>query len=263
MSGKNVLSAQKKLALKVFLADFNFGDLLGLSICQKLSPTTQFKPIKPYEDASEPNILSIGSMLKGADVNSTIWGSGFIASYEYLQSKPKQVVAVRGPLTNDKIQQQGLQPVKVMGDPACLVGRFYGDRVKVKYKYGLLPHYVDKSDYRIQQAGLCDDVLLIDPQQQPEVVINQIKQCQYILSSSLHGLICADALEIPAVYLKLADRLSGDGFKFVDYFLSCGRQDHRPYEPEDEINFSRALKKAENFKFKVNLDDLIDAFPLN
>lgn len=41
------------------------------------------------------------------------------------------------------------------------------------------------------------------------------------MSSSLHGIIFCDALNIPAYHLRLTDRI--DNFKFKDYFLSVNR----------------------------------------
>jgi len=247
--------------LKVFHDEINFGDQLGLLICQKLLPNIHFKIIKPYQDSNEINLLSIGSILKGADGYSLVWGAGFIDTNEYLQSKPKAIYAVRGPLTNKKIQQQGLPAAKVLADPACLIKILYDQNTATSYQYGIIPHYVDKQDKRIMDIKQREDVLIIDVQQDPEIVIHQIKSCCYILSSSLHGLICADALNIPAVYTKFSNKLAGNGFKFIDYFLSCGRNDHFPYSIEESINLKKALKKIEKFKFKINIHDLIDCFP--
>lgn len=256
------LVAQQPTPIKLFSADINFGDLLGLTISQKLSPTCSFKIVPPYEFCNCINLLSIGSILKGADVNSIVWGAGFIDTKEHLQSKPKAIQAVRGPLTNKKIQQQGLPPAKVLGDPACLISLFFDQNVRTQYKYGIIPHYVDKHDKRVIMSMMDNDVLVIDTQQDPIKVLNQIKSCSYILSSSLHGLICADAFNIPAIYIKISNKLAGNGFKFIDYFLSCGRNDHLPYIIEDCIDYKKALKKIEIFKNKINISALKDCFPL-
>jgi len=255
------LRNQKEIAIKLYSDEINFGDILGLTISQKLLPECNFKIVKPYEDCEQLNLVAIGSIIKGADINSLVWGAGFIDSNEYLRSKPKAIHAVRGPLSNKKIQLQGLKPAKVLGDPACLIKLLFDKNIETHYKYGVIPHYVDKKDPRVELASRNEDVLIIDTQRDPEIVIDEIKSCRYILSSSLHGLICADAFDIPAVYLKLSDKLAGDGFKFIDYFMSCGRNDHTPYIAEDSINFNKALTKIENFKNKIIVNDLKDSFP--
>lgn len=251
------------LFIKIFSDICNFGDVLGLIICKKLLPQLNFKVVKPYEYCDNLNLISIGSILKGADSNSIIWGAGFIDTNEHLHSKPKAICAVRGPLSNKKIQQQGLETVKVLGDPAYLISIFFDEDIPTRFKYGIIPHYVDSNDHRIKNVKKREDVLIIDVQQDPVLVIKQIKSCSYILSSSLHGIICADAFNIPAVYIKLSENLAGNGFKFIDYFLSCGRRDHYPYVIGDQIDFKRAIKKIENFKNSVKVQDLKNCFPFS
>ena len=53
-----------------------------------------------------------------------------------------------------------------------------------------------------------------------ENVIDEILACEYIISSSLHGIIVANVYQIPAIWLRYSDKLSGDDIKFYDYFSS-------------------------------------------
>lgn len=45
-----------------------------------------------------------------------------------------------------------------------------------------------------------------------------------VISSSLHGIIAAEALGVPAVWMEMSDAVEGKGLKFYDYFLGSGRQ---------------------------------------
>ena len=54
-------------------------------------------------------------------------------------------------------------------------------------------------------------------------VIDQITACDYIASSSLHGIILADAYGIPNVWIQLSNRIRGNGFKYRDYYEGCGK----------------------------------------
>ena len=55
--------------------------------------------------------------------------------------------------------------------------------------------------------------------------INKLCECEFILSSSLHGIILSDADHIPNMWIKLSDKVLGDGFKFRDYFRSVGKKE--------------------------------------
>ena len=50
-----------------------------------------------------------------------------------------------------------------------------------------------------------DDAIFIDIEGDINSVINQVCRCEYVISSSLHGLICADAYEIPSVRVVISD----------------------------------------------------------
>jgi hypothetical protein len=53
-------------------------------------------------------------------------------------------------------------------------------------------------------------------------VLEEITKSQFILSSSLHGLIIAHAYQVPAIWIRHSDLGEGNNvcFKFHDYFSS-------------------------------------------
>jgi len=67
-----------------------------------------------------------------------------------------------------------------------------------------------------------DDVLVIDVMRNPLAVFEDIDKCDLILSSSLHGIVVADSLNIRNAWIHLSDRIVGKGFKFYDYFSAIG-----------------------------------------
>jgi hypothetical protein len=80
---------------------------------------------------------------------------------------------------------------------------------------------------------------LVNVQQPVEAVIDAIASCEFVVSSSLHGLIVAHAYRRPALWVEFADPLLGDRSKFHDYFASLGRPapspvrlDYGPFEAD-------------------------------
>jgi hypothetical protein len=61
-------------------------------------------------------------------------------------------------------------------------------------------------------------VKIIDPADDPWRVINDIAHCSRIYSQSLHGLIVADALDVPNIWIAPGRAMLGARFKFDDYF---------------------------------------------
>ena len=87
--------------------------------------------------------------------------------------------------------------------------------------------------------------------------VDQILECEVILSSSLHGIICGDAYGVPSYWIKLSDDVLGNGFKFKDYFESVKRLDNEP------INWKGKIEglKLRPYEIDIDLDKLLDACP--
>ncbi len=67
------------------------------------------------------------------------------------------------------------------------------------------------------------DVIIIDPFLAVEDFIDQVNACDKIFSSSLHGLITADAYSVPSQWVEFSrDRIGGDRTKYLDYYMSIG-----------------------------------------
>ncbi len=88
-------------------------------------------------------------------------------------------------------------------------------------------------------------------------IIDKINQCENIMSSSLHGLILADAYQIPSLRFRFKknDIVGGD-FKFDDYYSGVGIDTHYTYTLEnlENLNIDKIIEKAElkNLNFNPN-----------
>lgn len=101
-----------------------------------------------------------------------------------------------------------------LGDPVVLVDA-WATRSEIRHRFGLVPHVRSVPRWRqLNTRGLH----LIDPGLPPWQVVEEIAACETVLSQSLHGLIVADALGVPNVWVAPSSDMVGDRFKFDDYF---------------------------------------------
>jgi hypothetical protein len=69
----------------------------------------------------------------------------------------------------------------------------------------------------------------------PADVVGAIAGCDFVLSSSLHGLVVADSFGIPNAWLRVSDRQRGEGFKYRDYYAAFGLEAGEPWEPGERV----------------------------
>ena len=288
---------QKNNKVKLFFSsdmDFgNFGDLLSRYIVEKLSG---LEIEKYYWRNIDVHLDAVGSILDCEEIcaPSVIWGSGFLSSQSYLKIKlvklrqflrrkygNPQICAVRGLLTNDIIKKAGLASSNVFGDPALLLPAIYKPiAIKKKYKIGIILHYshingcLDSTDEGVKFIDINRKYSDI------ETFIDEVLECDFILSSSLHGIIISNAYEIPCVRLKI-NGLSihknerEEDFKFDDYVsgintynLNSNNNYSIPeiiIEKGDKIEkniLNKVMEIASVPKFKIDYTRLLKVFPL-
>ncbi|MFD1079906.1 polysaccharide pyruvyl transferase family protein, partial [Longispora fulva] len=66
-----------------------------------------------------------------------------------------------------------------------------------------------------------------------EATTKEILECEKVLSTSLHGLIVAHAYGIPAVWVKMSDKIFGNDIKYADYLESVGLNNYEAEFVED------------------------------
>lgn len=178
-------------------------------------------------------IAGVGSILNFASAPECIvWGSGFINRQE--KFKGGKVVAVRGKLTENKLQSEGVPHVGVYGDPALLLPVIFNPDVECTQKIAIIPNYTEYDFFKSRYDGKYD---IIDLRSTDiEGKIKEFKKYSYILSTSLHGLIIGHAYGIPAIWIQNSV-LAGDqeNFKFRDYFSSVGVEYYEPFRDIDKI----------------------------
>lgn len=205
----------------------NWGDDINWWFLRHIS----VKPIVIYNRSVlaragiKDNILAIGSVIGMLNNrHSIIWGAGIMDSTLKSIVPPKEVKAVRGPLTRRKLLDMGVDCPEVYGDPALLLPRYYKPSLAKKHRLGVIAHYVDRQAAEEAFAG--QDVSMIDIKGYTDWhdFIDRIVECEGIVSSSLHGLIIAEAYGIPAVWVEFAGSDPRDRFKYHDFYGSLNRE---------------------------------------
>lgn len=217
----------------------NFGDWIGPWLFRKMTGREpEFLPQDRQGD--ERCIYSAGSILRKIRFPDTVtlWGSGIISEQDVF-SRPERVLAVRGPRTAARLRCLGYQSSSVFGDPALLAPLYYQPSLpRQAGRVGLIAHFIDHADWAENRQG---PWTLIDVTRSVEQVIDEISQCEFAFSASLHGLIVAHAYGVPCLWIGSSRPLDGDGAKFRDYLSSV---DGGPMQAMDFFGqpFDKALR---------------------
>lgn len=221
-------------------AERNFGDELSSAVVEWVSGY----PTKLVETNYSGKLLAVGSILERARNGDVVWGSGIHPTqHDLFWQKPVrkwyrktaerqteiEVWAVRGPISRDALLCRGVECPQRFGDPGVLTALVYPKPRNPNRKWGLIPHFRDKGDVLGNH-----DIHVIDVHDKWENVVDQIVQCECIISSSLHGIVVAEAYGVPAIWLRT---LSGEGFiKYMDYYTGTGRVPNARYGLADALN---------------------------
>lgn len=242
----------------------NVGDLLNPYIVPKITG----QETRRSKSNIFAHLRAIGSVLGSANWQSYIWGSGSIdGNPPRSRLDPQKIRAVRGVLTREMLYGCGYPIESVpLGDPAVLLPRYYSkERVATTFRVGVVPHFSDMDILLNGNIVVPKDCFVIDVAQDPETFIDSLLKCDFIVSSSLHGLILADAYGIPNVWASFSDRLLGGEFKFMDYYTTTDSPKQVVYHVATQSDFTELLKSISSIAskklFKFNADNLLDAFP--
>lgn len=259
----------KKNAIKIRYSDVNnLGDQLNVLIMQDLFGVN-FVHTPNYYDY---DIMGIGSHLHeafrikhrrilGTVLDSLLcdtigsktcftWGTGFIRSNSFplvLRRKNIKFTAVRGKLSLSDIRAANVDTSDtVLGDAGILAAQLISSKVGKIHKIGFIPHFKEQHEESVRSfISKNPDLFLIDLKADYYKTIKDIASCEMIISSSLHGLIIADAFRIPDCYIKFTYNPLGDGFKFRDYYS----------------NYDLSMDKVTITKMgKITQNDIIDIY---
>ncbi len=237
----------------------NWGDDINISMLEEISDRNVLilNRSRIFPRLAGKTYCCIGSILGECyGKNLEIWGSGFRSEKSRLLVRPLKVHSVRGPLTRQLLLEQGVECPPVYGDPALLVSRYYRPNVRKKYKYGIIPHYIDERLPIVEALKSRPDVLVISMSgyRHWHDIPDAVCSCEKIVSSSLHGLIVADSYGIPNAWVRFSNKIAGGGFKYQDYFASVGREVQEPVRIDEPEDLDAVLNDPSRFSAAQNID---------
>ena len=193
----------------------NFGDALAPLLLKRFADIDDVE----WGTICQAKVASIGSILEHIPPlwDGYVLGSGKLMEFSrlHLHTKTAKILAIRGPLS-----ARGVPGNFALGDPGILADELVGPQEK-QWDLGIVPHWQDKELARRFSSAIKAPwtYKIINPADDPLEVLRQIGACRRIVTSSLHGMIAADAFgNIPRrVEICPAMLRDGGNFKFRDY----------------------------------------------
>ncbi|CAF4225655.1 unnamed protein product [Rotaria sp. Silwood2] len=245
-------------------ANDNFGDKLSHVLIKAI---VNFNVTVITDDAhklicDKPKLLAIGSIIHFACPNDVIWGSGlispsaFISHWKSMPNLTFDIRAVRGPTTRSILMSElNLTVPAIYGDPALLLPYYlisFKKSTKPVIRRLLILHYTD-ADKQTITSGL-NQVVTVHVLLPWNELLSLIVQSELVISTSLHGIIVAEAFGVPARLLK-SPLL--DLFKFHDYYEGTNRT------LRYAATIDEAIKMGGESPPNINLTLLRNAFPFD
>jgi pyruvyltransferase len=214
-------------------------------------------------DSQQDHLLAIGSMMAAATPRSLVWGTGVIhPAIGIGGADPGRVLAVRGKLSHAEFARAG-QPLGdvPLGDPGFLMPRLLGLRREREplFELGVVPHYVDREHPFVEALGQMDGVAVLDVTRPEAEFFPALCSCRAVISSSLHGLIFAESLGIPNLWIELSDRVIGEGFKFRDWFSLAAAPQAAPFRPGEVEPTLRLAQRCTLHDIHIDASSLLAA----
>lgn len=230
----------------------NLGDYLAKLICNFYIPENSHMQNKK----TMRWLYSVGSVLGFSCQPGVVWGSGLLYPYPIYLKKLRltklDIRSVRGPKTREVLLKLGKKCPEVYGDPAVLMPSiFCPENTKKEYKASLITHFSQDSnqfnDNKIHRITMITTDY--------EFAISEIVKSELIISSSLHGIILAEAYGVPAILLK---KEGENLFKFEDYYYSTNRFDIKVAHSVEEALKMEPMKLPDLDNMRKNI---LNAFP--
>ncbi|MGO2149843.1 MAG: polysaccharide pyruvyl transferase family protein [Microbacterium gubbeenense] len=216
----------------------NFGDEIGPLLVGAL--------VGSGAREGDARLISVGSVLQYSLPGDVIWGTGINGNVRQRVRYPLDVRSVRGPLTRAILLGHGVRVPKVYGDPALLVPRLFPSVAPEGSGSMLVVPNLNELD-RVSGSEV------LSPLGDPLAIAGRIAGSGFVVASSLHALVLADAYGIPSRPLVPE---AEHPLKYLDYYAGTGRPG---------VAFARSVDEAIELgpvaAAEADIDAIAQAFP--
>ncbi len=209
----------------------NFGDWLSPYIMSKITGR-RIKHVDLNDRRSQGHVLSLGSIISGANRNSIVLGSG-INSLKDDISPGASIRTVRGYITREALSDPASQADVMCCDPGFFLPFLYKPSLVAQSTEKLLiPHInhveqfesIDAGEFRRVSARVCHPSDI-------ERLIDRIANARVVVTSAMHIFVISCAYSVPCALVKPKSskvKVPGDGVKYRDCMSPVYRKDFAP-----------------------------------
>ncbi|MCQ2353220.1 MAG: polysaccharide pyruvyl transferase family protein [Victivallaceae bacterium] len=179
----------------------------------------------------------LGRRIKGYfQTPATIWSSGFLVppTVHTVLCRKLKIAALRGKLSQGYLEKLLGHKIEVpLGDGGLLMPKLLTELPPKQIQLGIIPHHSEVGSAQIQRLlQKFPQAVIISPEifgnerieERLLELLRKIASCEMIFSTSLHGIVAADAFGIPCRHL-ICGQLPEGTFKFNDYRSAFGLTD--------------------------------------
>ncbi|MDM7855454.1 glycosyltransferase family protein [Cellulomonas alba] len=205
-----------------------------------------------WRSARRASVYGIGSLLETYQANggqARVFGSGLrTGRVADAPLRAESFLAVRGVLTRSAL---GLPEDTPLGDPGVVVAELGLGDVRRGSAPVFLPHFgvlATREGARTVAALRANGYEVALPNTEPLEIARRLAGAPFVATTSLHGLVFANALGVPATLVSMPDvRGAEPRFKYDDYLSALGDTADR-VELELVSDAGRALAFAETLE---------------
>jgi len=209
----------------------NAGDLMSKELLKHFYKL----PIDNISNSGK-RILTVGSIGHKILQDDLICGIGIKSKVlPKVENNESKIWGLRGPISYDVFKKAGfnVNDIKFLADPGLLLSKILplNDKKIITGKVIFIPHYRERFLYK---KSIKNYIEVVDIDCNPIELGNKILESEFVLTSSLHGIIFSHSLNRPCKFVL--PQTDEPIIKFIDYFESVNLNDVKPLNNINEYN---------------------------